>query len=143
MISYSVHDGCPPSESAIVDTGLEESNLAAAPLDEVQAISCFARDEAGTVVGGAIGRVWRECCELQQLWVTPPQRREGIGSRLLQKFEQHAAGHGCRLVILETFNFQAPELYQSHGYQVEYERKGYPHGIVKYHLAKRIGENGA
>lgn len=43
MISVCVHDTCLPEESAIVDQGLGEANDAAAPLDEVQAISCFAK----------------------------------------------------------------------------------------------------
>ncbi len=138
MVSISTHDRCQSEESAIVDSGIGESNDAAAPLHEVQPISCFARSDLDCVIGGAIGRRWGECCELQQLWVDPSHRRQGIGKDLLLAFEEHARRHGCTSIFLETFSFQAPGLYQSRGYHVEYERRGYPHGIVKYHMGKQI-----
>ncbi|TWU30023.1 GNAT family N-acetyltransferase [Bythopirellula polymerisocia] len=141
MISLSTHDGCPQEVSAIIDSGIGEANDAAAPLHEVQPISCFARSGSGSVVGGAIGRRWGACCELQQLWVAPSHRRQGIGSQLLMAFEEHAKRHGCTYFCLETFSFQTPELYQSRGYQVEYERKGYPHRIVKYHMIKQADKH--
>ena len=135
-LTFSTHDGHPPEESARIDHGLGESNDAAAPLHEVQPISCFARLESGQVVGGAVGRWWGKGCELQQLWVEPSHRCQGIGTQLIQAFEAHARSHGCTSFYLETFSFQALGLYRSPGYQVEYERTGYPHGIVKYHMGK-------
>ena len=50
---FSTHDSHPPTETAIVDAGLGESNEAAAPLHEVQAISCFVRTEGGQVAAVA------------------------------------------------------------------------------------------
>jgi hypothetical protein len=38
----------------------------------------IAQNPDGTVVGGAIGRTWGECCELQQLWVSAELRSTGI-----------------------------------------------------------------
>ena len=137
----SVHDSLPQTEARIVDDGLGEANDAAAPLHEVQPLSCFVRDETGQVVGGAVGRWWGQCCELQQLWVEPDSRRKGIGSSLVRAFEVRAREHGCLSFYLETFNFQAPSLYQALGYEVAYEHKVYPHGIVKYLMVKREGNS--
>lgn len=136
--TVSLHDSCPP-ECALVDQGLGDFNDAAAPLHEVRPISCFARGASGQVLGGAVGRRWGRCCELQQLWVEPAHRHLGIASTLIRAFEAHAAGHGCTSFYLETFSFQAPGLYLRLGYQVEYERKVYPHGIVQYHMGKHVG----
>ena len=137
-LSVSTHDGHPPEECALVDQGLGEFNEATAPLHEVQAISCFVRSPSGKVLGGAVGRRWGACCELQQLWVEPAHRRLGIGSTLIRAFEAHASRHGCTSFYLETFSFQAPSLYIALGYKVEYERTVYPHGIVKYHMGKQV-----
>ncbi|MBK6295606.1 MAG: GNAT family N-acetyltransferase [Rhodoferax sp.] len=137
--SVSTHDSYPFEDWALVDKGLGEFNEAAAPFHEVLAISCFARDPSGQVVGGAVGRRWGDCCELQQLWVEPAHRRLGIGSTLIRAFEAQASRHGCTSFYLETFSFQAPSLYIGLGYKVEYERKVYPHGIVKYHMGKQVG----
>jgi ribosomal protein S18 acetylase RimI-like enzyme len=135
-IAISAHDSYPPAETALVDNGLGEANSAAAPLHEVRPIACFAHDASGKVVGGAVGRRWGSCCELQQLWVDPSCRRQGIGTQLIQAFEAHARKHDCSVFYLETFNFQAPALYQSLGYRVAYEHKVYPHGIVKCVMVK-------
>jgi ribosomal protein S18 acetylase RimI-like enzyme len=136
-LSISVHDNLPEAEAHIVDIGLGEANDAAAQLHEVRPLSCFARDETGQVVGGAIGRWWGQCCELQQLWVKPEARHRGTGSCLVRAFEGRAREYGCLSFYLETFSFQAPGFYQALGYEVAYEHKVYPHGIVRYLMVKR------
>jgi len=136
-IALSVHDSYPPDETALIDKGLGDANDLAAPLQEVQPLSCFARSDTGEVVGGAVGRWWGACCELQQLWVEPSHRRQGIGRQLIQGFEAHARAQGCSVFYLETFTFQAPGLYQSLGYEIAYRHDVYPHGIVKFVMVKR------
>ena len=130
------HDELPHADASLVDAGLGEANDAAAPLHEVRPLSCFARSAAGEVMGGAVGRRWGSCCELQQLWVRPELRRQGLGGALVRAFEDHARGHGCSRFYLETFSFQAPSLYRSLGYEVTHELALYPHGIVKYLMVK-------
>ena len=134
--SYSVHDTLPDTESRIVDDGLGAANDEAAPLHEVQPLSCFARDASGKVIGGAVGRTWGRCCELQQLWVEPAHRGQGIGARLVRELEARGRTRGCHIFYLETFTFQAPSLYKSLGYEVTHEHAVYPHGIVKYIMVR-------
>jgi ribosomal protein S18 acetylase RimI-like enzyme len=131
-ILITEHDYLPADAAALIDAGLGTANNAAAPLHEVRSLSCFARNEDGGVLGGAVGRSWGQCCELQQLWVHPESRRRGIGTLLIKTFEALAERRGCSEFYLETFNFQAPDLYKSMGYEVRYEHAVYPHGIVKY-----------
>jgi ribosomal protein S18 acetylase RimI-like enzyme len=83
-----------------------------------------------------VGRRWGTCCELQQLWVQPALRRNGLGAALVRAFEAHARGHGCSRFYLETFSFQAPSLYRALGYEVAHELALYPHGIVKFLMVK-------
>ncbi len=137
-IVLTAHDACPGDAAAVIDTGLGDFNDAAAPLHEVRPLSCVARDSEGVVVGGAIGRRWGHCAELLQLWVRDDLRGSGLGRRVLLAFEQTAAQRGCRIVILETFSFQAPRFYASVGYRAEHERKTYPHGISKVFMTKTL-----
>jgi len=130
------HDLVPSAEGATVDQGLGDSNDVAAPLHEVRPLSCFAYDREGRVIGGAIGRRWHRCCELQQLWVAREHRARGIGSSLVRAFEAHAREHGCAHFYLETFSFQAPQFYKTLGYQVAFELAVYPHGIVRFLMLK-------
>jgi ribosomal protein S18 acetylase RimI-like enzyme len=136
LVAITRHDDVPAAEGALIDAGLGSSNEAAAPLHEVRKLSCFARLSDGAVIGGAIGRTWGRCCELQQLWVEPAYRRRGIGAQLVREFEALAGDRGCAVFYLETFNFQAPSLYRSLGYEVKYEHNVYPHGISKYVMVR-------
>ena len=137
-VKVTAYDDCPSEESALLDNGLGQFNDSAAPIQEVQSFSCFAKAESGQLIGGAVGRRWGQCCELQQLWVETSYRRHGIGADIVRAFEAHASKHGCNLIYLETFSFQAPEFYKAMGYKVEHERSGFPHNIVKYQMAKHI-----
>jgi ribosomal protein S18 acetylase RimI-like enzyme len=134
-LSYTSHDTLPP-EAAVVDAGLGAANEAAAPLHEVQRLATFARLPSGEVIGGAVGRTWGTCCELQQLWVESAYRRRGVGARLVREFESRAHARGCRTFYLETFSFQAPSLYRSLGYVVRLELTGFGAGIVKYTMVR-------
>jgi GNAT superfamily N-acetyltransferase len=136
QVQISLHDGVPEEEGARVDEGLGASNDAAAPLHEVRRLSCFARLPSGEVVGGAVGRSWGQCCELQQLWVEPARRKQGLGAQLVRAFEQAGRARGCHTFYLETFSFQAPSLYRALGYTAACEIGGFGHGIVKYVMVK-------
>ena len=136
-LSFTQHDDVPRDAGGIVDQGLGDANEAAAPLHQVQALSCFARLPSGEVVGGAVGRTWGACCELQQLWVEPARRRHGVGAQLVRLFEARAQARGCRVFYLETFSFQAPRLYAALGYEVASAIEGFGPGIVKYLMVRR------
>lgn len=136
-LQITVHDAVPEAEGELVGDGLDSANASAAPLDDVVPLSCFARLPDGAVVGGAIGRTWGVCCELQQLWVEPARRRQGLGAELVNAFEAHAAARGCSTYYLETFSFQAPSLYRALGYEVALALEGFGPGIVKYTMVRR------
>jgi len=143
QVAISVHDDAPEEEARIVDLGLSASNSQAAPMHEVRALSCFARIPQGAVVGGAIGRTWGLCCELQQLWVHADHRRQGIGTRLVQEFEMVAQSRGCNMFYLDTFSFMAPSLYRSLGYEAKLTLHGFSPGVTKYTMIKHGATRGA
>jgi len=135
---YETHDRVPVELARIVDEGLGRANDGAAPLHGVEGLSCFARLASGALVGGAVGRTWGECCELQQLWVRDDHRRRGIGSALMARFEARAVARGCRTLYLETWSFQAPAFYRPRGHEVALETRGFPDDIAKYVLVRRL-----
>jgi GNAT superfamily N-acetyltransferase len=138
-LHFSVHDDTGPTDAAaIVDAGLDGFNHGVAPLHEVEALSCYVRDDGGVVIGGAVGRTWGRCCELEQLWVHEDWRRRGIGAALVRRFERRAIERGCSHFYLDTFSFQAPGLYRSLGYEAVLVSDVYPHGIVRYTMHKLL-----
>jgi ribosomal protein S18 acetylase RimI-like enzyme len=134
--SYAEFDQPPPELAQAVDDGLDRHNRQAAPLGDVKPLGAFARDGEGRTIGGAVGRTWGRCCELQQLWVDADHRERGIAFELLRRFEARAAGRGCDVFYLTTLSFQAPGFYRRHGYSALGEIRGYPQGIAKYLMIK-------
>jgi GNAT superfamily N-acetyltransferase len=137
-LSLETHDDVPAEFARIVDDGLGADNERAAPMEDVHPLASFARDANGAVIGGAIGRTWGECCQLQQLWVAAPSRGAGVGTRLVRRFEEHACARGCRTFYLDTFSFQAPAFYRKLGYAPVLQIEGFTRGIVFYSMMKRL-----
>lgn len=137
-ITISVHDSLPREEASLIDQGLGDFNESAAPLQDVRVLSCFARNEAGVVLGGAVGRTWGLCCELQQLWVNPAFRRQGIGAHLVREFHQAAEARGCSTFYLETYSFQAPGFYRALGYEAKLAIEGYATGVTKFTMVRQV-----
>jgi GNAT superfamily N-acetyltransferase len=129
------------ADIAVVDDGLEASNRAAEDLADVRPLACFARLQTGKLIGGAVARSWGDCCELRQLWVDPAHRRRGIGRRLVEMVEQEARRRDCTLIYLETFSFQAPQLYLSLGFNVACEFRGFPGNVIKHIMRKELAVN--
>jgi DNA-binding MarR family transcriptional regulator/GNAT superfamily N-acetyltransferase len=79
--------------------------------------------------------------ELKRMWVDESARGLGVGRRLLEELEDHAAAHGARAIRLETNKslIEAISLYRSAGY-VEVARfndEPYAHHWFEKHLPKR------
>lgn len=138
---YSVHDD-PRRDAAaalqVVDEGIGAFNEQEPALADVHPLAVFVHDEAGTTIGGAVGRRWGRAAELQQLWVADAQRRHGLGRELLARFEAQAAAHGVQLVYLETFSFQAPRFYEKQGYHTVLLIDELTRGISKHTMHKRL-----
>lgn len=143
-VSYETVETASEADIETVDAGLHLHNLHAADLAAVRPLFCFARDASGAVIGGLRARWWGSAWEVQQLWVEPRHRRRGIASELLRRVERAARSRGASLIYLDTFSFQSPALYERNGYEVACRFDGFPDGIVKYVMQRRLdGKDGA
>ena len=135
---YSLVDAPAPADTRVVDAGLGAANAAVASLADVRPLACFARTPAGAIIGGAVGRTWGECCELQQLWVDPAHRQQGVGRELVRNFAAGARTRQCRRLYLETFSFQAPAFYRALGFSVALEIRGFTADTSKFTLLREL-----
>ena len=83
-VTYATTENPPAEDAAAVDAGLGAFNRAAGGTGAVRRLACFARAPDGRLVGGAVGRTWGRCCELQQLWVDEKHRGAGVGRELVR-----------------------------------------------------------
>jgi len=96
------------------------------------------RDGAREIIGGLYGATMWKWLMIEGLWVAEHQRRRGHGSRLLEAAETFAREHGCKGASLGTFDFQAREFYERHGYRLIGELVDFPEGHRHFQLAKRF-----
>jgi N-acetylglutamate synthase-like GNAT family acetyltransferase len=130
-----------PEALAVIDSGLDEYSVPGAPFHEVRPLHVIATSRNGDVVGGAVGRTWGKCCELQQIWVSSACRGNGEGTRLMEAFELEATRRGCALVYLDTFSFQAPTFYAKRGYVEVFRIAGFTAEVTKITMQKSINRD--
>jgi ribosomal protein S18 acetylase RimI-like enzyme len=125
-----------PEDAAVVQDGLHRFNLMATGLHEHHDVTFLVRDGTGSIKGGLLGYVWGGWLHITYLWVAEDCRRRGLGGRLLEKAEHEATSEGVGGAFLSTFDFQAPDFYRRHGYEVYGELRDCPPGHTHYHLRK-------
>lgn len=109
----------PPDFWEPVQKGLRafnESRVGAMP--KRQSLAVLAQDEAGEVLGGAVGWLTVGWLYVDMLWVDERHRHTGLGSELLGKLEALAVEHGVRRARLNTASWQARGFYEKNGYTV-------------------------
>nr|QIY71553.1 GNAT family N-acetyltransferase [Streptomyces sp. RLB1-33] len=127
---------------------LRDTNTAASPIlralrgtpaERELPLHVWALDADGALAGGLVGHTWTTWLHVTYLWVDTPHRGAGLGGRLLAEAERLAhEERGCRNSRLETWDFQAPEFYKKHGYEVVCVIPDYPPGITEYTLTRRL-----
>ncbi len=128
------------AEVAVVYAGLRAHNAPYLATGEIRPLKCFVRLPSGGVIGGALAETWGGRCSLDILWVDEAHRGRGIGAELVRQMETAALERGCTVMMLNTFSFQAPSLYERLGYREVCRFEGYPHGIAKHFYEKRLDE---
>ena len=95
-------------------------------------------DDNGDRVAGLSAVIYYQVMTIDLLWVHERVRGQGIGKRLVQQAERIARHSGCRMIHLDTFDFQAPGFYEKLGF----ERWGilgpYPNGHKRIYYQKQI-----
>jgi GNAT superfamily N-acetyltransferase len=103
-------------------------------------LGLVARVDGGAVIGGLLGNTVWDWLQIGTLWVEEGMRGRGVGSDLLERAEAIARDRGCKFAKLDTFEFEAREFYERHGYFVHSVTDDFPVGHKQYHLQKCFSE---
>ncbi|KAA3625425.1 MAG: N-acetyltransferase [Flavobacterium sp.] len=106
--------------------------------EEDTKFAVFAKDDNGTVLGGIRACGYWNYCLLELLWLSEKTRRSGVGSKLVEAFEEFAALKGFNYIRTETVSFQARPFYEKLGYTVYGELPDFPKGHTTYCLFKEL-----
>lgn len=105
------------------------------PLENV---SFVLRNDEDEVVGGVTATMFWHHMHIDFLWVREEHRHSGYGRELMIKTEELAKKKKFRLILLDTFSFQAPDFYQKLGFQIVGVVEDHPKGHNQYFLEKRL-----
>ena len=125
--------------SAAVRKGIRGSDPKDVGLRDWQPIAISLRNTDREIVGGVYGATMWSWLMIDGLWVDEALRGRGLGRQLLLRSEAIAVARGCRGSWLGTFDFQAREFYERHGYTVFGTCPDFPPGHTHFHLRKEFG----
>ncbi len=125
-------------ELQFLEDRLYEFNRAQTGHDDGQLFAFLVRNEEQEIVAGVSGWTWAHACEIRTLWVHAAWRGQGYGRRLLEAAEEEAQAHGCSIILIGSYSFQAPEFYQSCGYRLAWQLNDFPPGHRHCYLVKQF-----
>ena len=142
MTILEIEDQPPPEDVQFLEDQLNAYNMQRAQAYDGRSLAIFVRDDQGQIIAGLSAYTWAGLCEVEMLWVHEELRSQGYGSQLLHAAEQEARARGCLLIVLSTYNFQAPAFYQKHSYTIAGQINDCPPGHTDYYLYKRLQDKG-
>ena len=105
---------------------------------ESESLNLYVEDEKGNLMAGLVAETFGNWLEIEYLFVREELRGQGIGSKLLQRAENEAKNRNCRFAFVNTYQFQAPDFYLSHGYKEVFTLQDYPYTGQRYYYQKDL-----
>ena len=129
-------------EANLVDKGIVEYNLSKVPFTQEPTfvlINRVLKGLNGDILAGINSELYCwNCLYIDMLWVKEEFRQNGYGSALLNEIEKIAKEKGCKLIHLDTFDFQAKDFYLKHGYEIFGVLEDCPVEHKRYYMKKNI-----
>ena len=105
---------------------------------ESEPLNLYVEDEKGNLMAGLVAETFGNWLEIEYLFVKEELRGQGIGSKLLQQAESEAKKRNCCFAFVNTYQFQAPDFYLSHGYKEVFALQDYPYTGQRYYYQKDL-----
>ena len=140
MQKIQIHDVV-KEEAGVIARGLSAYNNSQVPFTQEPPFSAVRKciKDGDEVVAGILAETYCwNILYIDILWVKEEYRHMGYGSALLKEVEEQAKEMGCKLVHLDTFDFQAKGLYEKLGYTVFGTLEDCPEGHNRYYLSKKL-----
>jgi GNAT superfamily N-acetyltransferase len=129
-------------ESDLVDKGINQYNSSKVPFTQEPtfvSIDRVIKGLNGEILAGINSELYCwNCFYIQMLWVREDLRKNGYGSALLNEVEKIAKEKECKLIHLDTFDFQAKDFYLKHGYEIFGVLEDCPLEHKRYYMKKNI-----
>lgn len=130
------------NEAELVIDNLVNYNLSKVPQiqeDPFIYINRVIKNNEGKIIAGINSKMYCwNCLYIDSLWVHANFRKKGLGVKLLNEIEKIAKKRGCKLIHLETFDFQAKDFYIKEGYEIFGVLNDCPDNHRRYYMKKNL-----
>ncbi|MBN2978476.1 GNAT family N-acetyltransferase [Pseudomonas fluorescens] len=134
-----ISDQANPDAEHMLGSGLAAFNEDVTGYNDRLPLTVLLKDpETRQVIGGITGKTTLGTAFLDLFHLPDTLRGTGLGSRLLQAFEDEARRRGCLNAVLYTISFQAPGFYEKNGWVRFGEIPCAPEGSSRVFLSKRL-----
>lgn len=137
-LTYRESGQISPEERLAVYQKLLAYNLAHLDDKFPHDLGIFLEDAMKNMIGALIGVTHGHWLKVDYLWVDTAFRGKTLGSQLLKRAETTAVARGCKQVLLDTFDFQAPHFYEKLGYKQVFVLEDYPRTGKRHYYIKAL-----
>jgi GNAT superfamily N-acetyltransferase len=117
-ISLEVCENSDAAQWLPIEEGLNEFNDLITGISDRKPLSVLVKSTStGKVLGGMQGRSSLGLLFIDLFYLPPALRKMGVGSEILQRFEDEGRKRGCSAAFLYTISFQAPDFYKKYGWE--------------------------
>ena len=102
--------------SKIILKGLKAYNESKIGSYSRETFVLFVKNESEDIIAGLCGDILGELCALHLLWVDQEHRLKGVGKNIINVLEEYALSKKCKIIQLDTTEFQAKDFYKKYGY---------------------------
>ncbi|OOM77862.1 GNAT family N-acetyltransferase [Clostridium sp. BL-8] len=141
MKGYIIKESSNDEAELIIDN-LVSYNLSKVPNIQKEPfifINRIIKNSEGKIIAGINSKMYCwNCLYIDSLWVDVDYRKFGFGTKLLNEVEEASRKRGCRLIHLDTFDFQAMDFYIKQGYEIFGVLENCPKNHRRYYMKKDI-----
>lgn len=105
---------------------------------ETKPFCIYATNDNKEIIGGITGDVFGDLCRVFTVWVHENYRRLKLGSDLFHRLDELAKNNHCKIIQLDTAEFQAKGFYEKAGYSVVATLPNNFMGYTSYILRKEL-----
>ena len=121
-----------------VDEGFAQHGLEATGFEEPILRKAFVARDGKAFAGCVTASILCRTLHIRFMFVEAPYRHKGLGTALIEKTIEYGRANSCPIAFVDTLSFQALDFYKKLGFDLEFTRTGFAHGVAQYYLKRYL-----
>ncbi|SRR5579883_1814892 len=120
MIKFNIENDADEVQKVgkLLGKSLKQYNESIIGIYEYKPFTIYLTNDENDVLGGIKGEILDKVCMVQIVWIHELERNKKHGTALFKKLESFAKENHCKIIQLDTAEFQAKPFYEKIGYSV-------------------------